>query len=308
MGNTNMGNTNNIFDLINNALRQSYIDINDVLKLDTDLIQSASMIDGNNEKLKELDKKVQKMSDLVKNEKGEKIILQQSNLTDLVEKESIRLDEQKESIEMAKISQRRLISLNENNIKRQSEYLKITTLGLFEVVFIIVMTMLKIPMAIYLTMTIITGSLVVICCLTIVTSIISRDNIYFDELSTEAPILTSRNQVASNKIDAGVNLLGNIDASGNLLHNLGALLRKNIDASGNLINANSCSGNSCCSTSTMWDPKVEKCVKLIDGFSTINTAYDDNMIVEKKSKSIEKNTIDGIIPFQISEYEKYSKI
>ena len=313
-----MGNTNNIFDMINNAPRQSYIDINDVLKLDTDLLQSASMIDGNNEKLKELDKKVQKMSDLVKNQKGEKIILQQTNLTDSVEKESIRLDEQKSSIEIAKISQGRLITLNENNIKRQGEYLKITILCLFEVVFITVMTMLKIPMAIYLTLTIITGSLVAIYCLTIYTSIISRDNIYFDELSNEAPILASQNKVASNKIDASGNsignidasgnLIGNIDASGNLLHNLGALLKKNIDASGNLINANSCSGNSCCSTSTMWDPKVEKCVKLIDGFSTIDTAYDDNMIVEKKSISIKKNKIDGIIPFQMSEFEKYSKI
>ena len=149
-----MGNTNNIFDqiadMVQNAPRQSYIDIDHVLKLDADLIQSASMIDGNDKKLKELDKKVQKMSDLVKNEKGEKIILQQNNLTDLVEKESIRLDEQKESIEIAKISQRRLITLNENDIKRQSEYLKIITLCLFEVVFIIVMTMLKVPMAIYI--------------------------------------------------------------------------------------------------------------------------------------------------------------
>ena len=250
-----MGNTNNIFDqiadMVQNAPRQSYIDIDHVLKLDADLIQSASMIDGNDKKLKELDKKVQKMSDLVKNEKGEKIILQQNNLTDLVEKESIRLDEQKESIEIAKISQRRLITLNENNMKKQSEYLKITTLCLFEVVFIIVMTMLKVPMAIYLAVTIITGTLVAIYCLTVFLSIISRDNINFDELSTEAPISASQNNVASNKIDAS-----GIDASGNLFHDLGALLKKNIDASGNLINANTCSGNSCCSTSTMWDPKL----------------------------------------------------
>ena len=307
-----MGNTNNIFDQIaemtKNAPRQSYLDIDDVLKFDSDLIQSASMNDRNNEKLKALDEKVKKMSDLVKNEKGEKIILQQNNLTDLVEKESIRLDEQRESIEIAKISQRRLITLNENNIKRHSEYLKITTLCLFEVLFIIIMTMLEIPMVIYFTVTIVTGLFVTIYCLMTYFSIISRDNIYFDEISIEAPILASQNKVASKNIDASGNLIGNIDASGNLLQNLGALLKKNVDASGNLINVNSCSGNSCCSTSTMWNPKVEKCVKLIDGFSTIDTAYDNNMIVEKKSMKIINNKIDGIIPFQISEYEKYSKI
>ena len=58
----------------------------------------------------------------------------------------------------------------------------------------------------------------------------------------------------------------------------------------------------------MWDPKIEKCVKFIDGFSTIDTAYDDNMIVEKISMKIKNNKIDGIIPFQTSEFEKYSKI
>jgi hypothetical protein len=248
-----MGNTNNIFNQISemakNAPRQSYLDIDDVLKFDSDLIQSASMIDGNNEKLRALDEKVNKMSDLVKNEKGEKIILQQNNLTDLVEKESIRLDEQKESIEIAKISQRRLITLNENNIKRHSEYLKIITLGLVEVVFIIVLTMLKVPMVVYFTVTIITGSFVAMYCLILYLSIISRDNVYFDEISNDAPTLASQNKVASKNIDASGNLIGNIDSSGNLLHNLGALLKKNFDASGNLVNINSCSGNSCCSTS-----------------------------------------------------------
>jgi hypothetical protein len=157
-----------------NAPRQSHLDIDDVLKFDSDLIQSASMIDGNNEKLKALDEKVNKMSDLVKNEKGEKIILQQNNLST---KESIRLDEQIESIEIAKISQRRLITLNENDIKRHSEYLKIITLGLVEVVFIIVLTMLKVPMVVYFTVTIITGSFVAMYCLILYLSIISRDNI-----------------------------------------------------------------------------------------------------------------------------------
>jgi hypothetical protein len=128
-------------------------------------------------------------------------------------------------------------------------------------------------------------------------SIISRDNIYFDELSNESPIIASQNNVrlvdaSGNTIDASGN---KIDASGNT-----------IDASGNLIGTIACTGNSCCSTSTMWEPKVQKCVKLKEGYSSIG---DESVMIigknEKKGVLIDNKNVEA---FHNSEYKNYSLI
>jgi hypothetical protein len=114
-------------------------------------------------------------------------------------------------------------------------------------------------------------------------SIISRDNIYFDELSSDAPIQASKNNVRK------------VDASGNT-----------IDESGNSIGTITCSGNACCSTSTMWEPKVQKCVKLKEGYSSIG---DESVMIIKKNENksvlIDNKNVEA---FHSSEYKNYSSV
>jgi hypothetical protein len=114
-------------------------------------------------------------------------------------------------------------------------------------------------------------------------SIISRDNIYFDELSSDAPIQASKNNVRK------------VDASGNT-----------IDESGNSIGTIACSGNACCSTSTMWEPKEQKCVKLKEGYSSIG---DESVMIIKKNENksvlIDNKNVEA---FHSSEYKNYSSV
>ncbi len=279
-----MGNMNDSAFQTPDSAKPSYLNVEDVIKYDKDILKSVSLVDGKDkEKIQQLNEKVHVLSELVKNENGENIILQQNALTHLVNQESDRLDTQRKSIEIAKESQERLIALNENSVKRHSEYLKIFGLCMAELLFILILSLLGIPSSIFIILSIITGSFVVIYASHIYISIISRDNIYFDELSSEAPIMASQNNVRS------------VDASGNT-----------IDASGNLIGTIACSGNSCCSTSTMWEPKVQKCVKLKEGYSSI---VDENEMIigknEKKSVLIDNKNVEA---FHNSEYKNYSSV
>ena len=278
-----MGNMDSVFQMPDSA-KPSYLNVEDVIKYDKDLLKSVSQVDGKDkEKIQKLNEKVQDLSELVKNENGENIILQQNALTHLVKQESDRLDTQRKSIEIAKESQERLIALNENSVKRHSEYLKIFALCMVELLFILILSLLGIPSSIFIILSIITGSFVVIYASHMYISIISRDNIYFDELSSDAPIQASQNNVRK------------VDASGNT-----------IDESGNSIGTIACSGNACCSTSTMWEPKVQKCVKLKEGYSSIG---DESVMIIKKNENksvlIDNKNVEA---FHSSEYKNYSSV
>jgi hypothetical protein len=267
------------------TVKPSYLNVEDVIKYDKDLLESASLVGvEDEEKIKKLNDKVNDLSKLVKNEKGENIILQQNDLSRLVNQESERLDTQRKSIEIAKVSQQRLIALNENSVKRHNEYLKIFALCVLELLFILILSLVGVPSGLFIILSIVTGSIVVIYAFQMRLSIISRDNIYFDELSSEPPKMVSQNNVSS------------LDASGNPLNASG----NSLDASGTA----TCSGNSCCSTSTMWEPKVQKCVKLKEGYSTIE---DNIMIIGKEKKRVMTDN-KNVEPFRNSEYKNYSLV
>jgi hypothetical protein len=278
-----MGNMDSVFQMPDSA-KPSYLNVEDVIKYDTDLLKSVSQVDEKDkEKTQKLNEKINDLSELVKNKNGENIILQQNALTHLVKEESDRLEAQRKSIEIAKESQERIITLNENSVKRHSEYLKIFALCVVELLFILILSLLGIPSSIFMILSIITGSFVVIYASHMYISIISRDNIYFDELSSDAPIQASKNNVRK------------VDASGNT-----------IDESGNSIGTITCSGNACCSTSTMWEPKEQKCVKLKEGYSSIG---DESVMIIKKNENksvlIDNKNVEA---FHSSEYKNYSSV
>lgn len=206
---------------------------------------------------------------------------EKKQLTTMLDTEKKRLSSQERGIETAKYNQQRSILLNENYVKRYREYFKIFLLIFLAVVFMLVLTLLGIPTGIFIVLSIIVGCIVVISSLSIFVSIISRDHIYFDEISLDPPILPSNVDVAK-----AAKKVKNAEKK---LKNLQKL----------------CSGKSCCAKSTTWDPITKHCVKMKEGFSPIDSLYND-MIVDKQKPTIINDI--NVIPFNNNEYGHYSKM
>lgn len=245
----------------------------------TKLLKEPKMVDGkHNQNLKEINENIGKIYKTVERKKNT------HKLKKLLNEEENRLNEQKKNVETAKINQQRSITLNENYVKRYREYFKIFILSFLWVLFLLLLSILNVPVIMITILSIITGGLVMIYSINTYVSILSRDNVYFDEISQEPPTFLTKNAISKK-------------------------IQKNKD-SGNLIdsvNLKSCSGNACCSTSTIWDPKTQLCVVMLkDGFSTIESAYTDNMIVDKQKK-IDRKEI-NVLPFHNTEYDHYSTI
>jgi hypothetical protein len=192
--------------------------------------------------------------------------------------------ERKMRLEMKKISEDRMNTLNENNIKRNAEYWKIGTVCLIEVVFLVVLSFLNFPTSILFMLGIITGGGVMIYSINSLISINARDAIYYDELALEPPGRSSDGSAISeaSKSNEDENALG-----------------------GSIVKI--CNGNACCSKTTSWNKHKNQCEKIKDGFSTIKSAYNKYLIVDKKEGYSNKR-IDDIVPFQFSEYDSYGKI
>ena len=211
--------------------------------------------------------------------------------------------ERKMRVEMKKISEDRMNTLNVNNIKRNAEYWKIGTVCLIEVVFLVVLSFLNFPTSILFMLGIITGGGVMIYSINSLISINARDAIYYDELALEPPARSSDGSAISSasKTNENENALG---AS----------------------NVKICNGNACCSKTTSWNKHKNQCEKIKDGFSTIESAYNKYSNIDRKEgfSAIESaynkysnidrkegffdNKIDDIVPFQINGYDSYGKI
>jgi hypothetical protein len=110
--------------------------------------------------------------------------------------------------------------------------------------------------------------------------IYARDHIIFDELNLEPPAA--------------------------IIENTNAILaaKKEDDVALPIDDKNICKGNSCCSTTTMWNPAIKQCVKLVDGFSSIHSVYGD-MIINKQPRQPKRQS--GYVT-SFSGSENYSKI
>ena len=186
------------------------------------------------------------------------IIRQQNNISTIIKDETNRLQDMKQGIDIAKTSQDRLISLNENYSKRYYQYLKIITLFAITLAIIAVLLFFKVSSAITTIVSIITISFTLIYSTTIYVMIANRDSIYFDEIN-----YNYNNTSTVTDTDTVTNNVTTSSSSNNVIA--------------------TCNNSDCCSSSTVWDTSLKLCIPIQNAFTTLSMAYNDNDNDEKRS-------------------------
>uniref|UniRef100_A0A6C0ARM5 Uncharacterized protein n=1 Tax=viral metagenome TaxID=1070528 RepID=A0A6C0ARM5_9ZZZZ len=195
------------------------------------------------------------------NQYSAQVLTNQQQMSDIINAESIRLQEKKTNIDSAIATRERVAELNESYRLRYIEYTKMTA------VFVLALVLFGILQFLSKTFPIIPSLVIDLCyvalfcgtCIIlylIYLNIQSRDNLYFDKLRTNPPSSTNLSGIPQSMTDSSGNLFGSM--------NLGA-----------------CIGKDCCSPGTQWDISNSYCVplitagtsKTISGFSTLSTCY-----------------------------------
>lgn len=211
-----------------------------------------------------------------------------SAINQVLSQEDARLNEKEMSIEKAKTSKQRLISMNDNYSKRMQEYTKIIMVAIVSILLFLGMLLLKnkipgLPEGLFLVIGIIIISAGAIYSIIIYKNLMNRDPTNFDEINPASPVVLSQAEIDR--------ALAASNASGDLT---GAL------------NLGGCVGPSCCDTTayngnkTEWDPETKKC-KGVDAFTSLAQAIGEysnkNDIIPPKTKAYDE-----------WEYTEYMKI
>jgi hypothetical protein len=202
-------------------------------------------------------------------------------INEVLSNEDARLNDKALSIENAKTSKQRLISMNDNYSKRMQEYIKIIMVAIVSLLLFLGILLLKtkipgVPEGFFLVLSIIIISAGAIYCIIIYKNLMNRDPTNFDEINPAAPVVLSQAEIDR--------ALAASNASGDLT---GAL------------NLGGCIGPSCCDTTnyggnkTEWDPNTKKC-KGVDAFTSLAEA-----IGEYSNKNAD------IIPPQTKAYDEW---
>lgn len=214
----------------------------------------------------------------------------------VITNETARLDKKQQSIDLAKTSQNRMLTLNNSFSARYGAYTKIIIVLVVSFLIFIGLTFLHsaapaIPGGIMDLAYILVLSVGFIYCLTIYMDIQSRDPVYFDQINVPAPPDNIVNNEGKSK-------------DGNLIGGFGA-----------------CVNDSCCATGTHWDTDTSTC--LPDNCNAGKSWNTDNGNCDAFRGSISYegftspflNTMNAlnpinmtVQPFQLSEGDLYSPV
>lgn len=182
-----------------------------------------------------------------------------SAINQVLQTEDTRLNAKESSIEKAKTSKQRLISMNDNYSKRMQEYIKMIMVAIVSLLLFLGMLLLKnkipgVPEGLFLVLAIIIISAGAIYCIIIYKNMMNRDPTNFDEINPASPVVLSQAEIDR--------ALAASNANGDLTGSLGL---------------GGCIGPSCCDTTayngnkTEWDPETKKC-KGVDAFTSLAQA------------------------------------
>jgi len=172
----------------------------------------------------------------------------QQDMIKIVNNEKQRLDMKKNEIDSAYTGKQRAITLNESYSLRYKQILKIIlviiiTLILFIIIIFISNNFPFLPAFIFELLSIFVVSSGIIIVYYLIVSLLSRSNVYYNELNLPPPGVVG-------------NALPNSTTNNSIFDDLTAE-----------INSKMCIGSSCCNTGTKWDTGNSVCVK--ETFSTI---------------------------------------
>ena len=238
-----------------------------------------------NNRLNWLMKKIDNVTTTLKTDDRKLVMSQQNSVEKMLREENNRLLEKKKSIDMARDSQNRLITLNENYNKRSMEYLKMIIVVAISLASIALAKIFHLPNIVLMIIYAITISFTLFFCLNVLIRIRSRDNIYYDEI-----------------------VLGNVDQPKSSMTNGPINSSTSASSSSSFIK---CYGSDCCSSSTAWDASIELCVPKTNTIEKMTTKIDlftCNGCKKTKGLKEKKKSNDYSIPYQPSEIDLYTKI
>jgi hypothetical protein len=211
-----------------------------------------------------------------------------NGINEVLQKEDARLETKKKSIDYAKDSKNRLISMNDNYSKRMQEYTKIIIVVIVSLLLFLGILLLKkkfpsAPDGLFTVIAIIILSVGLIYSYKIYIKIMSRDPNNFDEINPESPVVLSQAEIDK----ALAASIANGDLTGSL--SLGQ-----------------CVGPNCCDSSgTIWNVTQQKCIPAAttsQAFTTLAQAIGEYS--NKKAGIISPNTK----AYDEWEYTEYMKI
>jgi len=247
------------------------------------------------------------------------ILSNQATVQNIVATEQTRLDEKQTSINMAKVSQERLIELNQSYSKRYGQYIYMLQVVVIAALLLFAISMFTkfvpdAPSGLTDTLTILIVGGAVCYCVYIYNGILGRDNMDFDKIATNSPNLLTPAQITK--------ALAANQASGNLLGS---------------VNLGNCTSESCCGVGAKWDITTQMCIpdcsvglpnwnsstkqcvaacsdpnlvwsidKCIskENFTTLSSAYGLGIM----NSSLEKISQDKATkPYDVSEFDVYGK-
>ena len=266
----------------------TYVDINGLLKIQNDYLQNSPILNGSvstgtHPQIDNLKTQITNLQSSVANS-SEPILTHQNDISNILNKETIRLNTKKDTIDNALTTQKRMIQMNNSDGKKNAEYIKMIVGGVFVLAIIIILIFLTriFPfingIAVLISVLLISGF--IIFCVHKYYVISSRDKMDFDKLYVAQPNTSTPEQKAATLAanQANGNLLGSLDIGG-------------------------CIGSSCCDVGTVWDISGQVCkpvyatTKVVSGFTTLNTAY--------KTGDMPPS---NIIPYEKSEFDNYNKL
>ena len=204
----------------------------------------------------------------------------QQDMINIVNKEKARLDLKKSEIDSAYTGKQRAMILNESYSLRYKQILKIIlviiiTLILFIIIIFISNNFPFLPAFIFELLSIFVISSGIIIVYYLIVSLLSRSNVYYNELNLPPPGIVG-------------NALPTSSTNSSIFDDLTAE-----------INSNMCIGSSCCNTGTKWDSGNSLCVgNTISSFSTIQLSQTNG----------EFNNKVNVMPNSPNEFSDYTPI
>jgi hypothetical protein len=246
-----------------------------------------------------INQELSKIHDLSSNQ-TQAILSNQATVQGIVNTETQRLQSKQASITQAKISQERLIELNQSYSKRYGQYIYMLQVIVVALLLLFIIALVKkfipvLPDGLTDTLTILIIGAAICYCIYIYNGILGRDNMDFDKISSNSANLLTQAQIAKQ--------LAANQKSGNLLGS---------------VNLGNCSGESCCGEGSKWDVTTQMCIpdcsgglpnwnsstKTCESFTTLSSAYGLGIM----NSSLEKLSQDKATkPYDVSEFDSYGK-
>jgi hypothetical protein len=285
----------------------SYVDISGLLNIQknylVNLDTSSNNPNGVTSQLTSINAGLNQISDALGNNSAAYVLTGQNTVKDILNREQQRLEAKKQSVDNAIYGEKRLVDLNNSYMKKNWEWNKIgliLCLCFFLILFFIYFhKYTNVPNFIINIIFITILSICIIWCLYIYYyGIYIRDNIYFDELSTTAPLM-------ANPKKSTTEITNDVTSTGTGMSFNGLCIGQNCCNAPLNYNTNlSKCVSACTDAKPFWDTTINNCVVSCPK-NTVQSGK--SCVMAAVSAFTTMNEINQPMAFYKNEYDDYDK-